>query len=298
MGWKGFSPLLQRKAPIGRRWRHWPRSGKSSASYPADPGPARPRPLSRYLRCSWSRQKVDPARIALAAPTGKSAARLKESIGTMSETLGSADAIKEHIPHEVSTIHRLLGPIAGSVRFRYSDKNPLPYDVVIVDEASMVALPLMAKLAAALKPDARLILLGDRDQLASVEAGAALGDMCGAGQQEVFSTEFSDLFFELTGDRIPPAPPDELLPPLADSLVVLKKNYRFPADSGIGAAGRAVNAGNGEDAIAILKGDQRRYCLARCTKTRGYQKGADRCRHRRVRQVSRGRDGCGSAWAF
>ncbi len=219
------------------------------------PGTGKTSTVVKILSLLLEQAKNGPARIALAAPTGKAAARLKESIGTMSETLGSADAIIERIPREVSTIHRLLGPIAGSVHFRYSDKNPLPFDVVIVDEASMVALPLMAKLAAALKPDTRLILLGDRDQLASVEAGAALGDMCGAGQQEVFSNEFSDLFFELTGDRIPPAPPDERLPPLADSLVVLKKNYRFPADSGIGAAGRAVNAGNGEDAIAILKGD-------------------------------------------
>lgn len=220
------------------------------------PGTGKTSTVVKILALLLEQAGNDPARIALAAPTGKAAARLKESIGTMTETIDSADAIIENIPREVSTIHRLLGPVAGSVRFRYSNKNPLPYDVVIVDEASMVALPLMAKLAAALKPDTRLILLGDRDQLASVEAGAALGDMCGAGQLEVFSTEFSDLFFELTGDRIPSAPPGELLPPLADSLVVLKKNYRFPADSGIGTAGRAVNAGNGEDAIAILKGDR------------------------------------------
>ncbi|MEI8191953.1 MAG: AAA family ATPase, partial [candidate division NC10 bacterium] len=200
----------------------------------------------KILALLLEQAKAASVRIALAAPTGKSAMRLKESIGLMKETLDCADSIKEHIPHEVSTIHRLLGSIRGSVRFRYSDKNPLPYDVVIIDEASMVALPLMAKLAAALKQDARLILIGDRDQLASVEAGAVLGDMCGGGRQEMFSPEFGNLFVNLACAKIPVAAPGELLPPLTDSLVILKKNYRFLADSGIGAAGRAVNAGKGE----------------------------------------------------
>lgn len=219
------------------------------------PGTGKTSTVVKILALLLEQAQSAPLRIALAAPTGKAASRLKESIGTMSDTLGCAEAIIENIPREVSTIHRLLGPIAGSVRFRYSDKNPLPFDVVIIDEASMVALPLMAKLATALKPDARLILLGDRNQLASVEAGAALGDMCGAGQHEIFSTEFSDLVFNLTGDRIPPAIPYERLPVLGDSLVVLKKNYRFSPGSGIGAAARAVNAGNGEDVIAIVKSD-------------------------------------------
>lgn len=219
------------------------------------PGTGKTSTVVKILALLLEQTKSEAMRVALAAPTGKSAARLKESIGLMKDTLDCADSVKERIPHEVSTIHRLLGPIAGSVRFRYSDKNPLPYDVVIIDEASMVALPLMAKLAAALKPDARLIILGDRDQLSSVEAGAALGDMCGGGQQEIFSPKFGDLFADLSGARIPTAPPGQVLPPLADSLVILKKNYRFPDDSGIGAAGRAVNAGKGADVMAILKGD-------------------------------------------
>ena len=219
------------------------------------PGTGKTSTVIKILALLLEQKKAETVRIALAAPTGKSAMRLKESIGLMKETLDCADSIKEHIPQDVSTIHRLLGSIRGSVRFRYSDKNSLPYDAVIIDEASMVALPLMAKLAAALKQDARLILIGDRDQLASVEAGAVLGDMCGGGRQEMFSPEFSNLFAKLAGKEIPVAAPGELLPPLTDSLVILKKNYRFPADSGIGAAGRAVNAGKGEDAIAMFKGN-------------------------------------------
>lgn len=219
------------------------------------PGTGKTSTVIKILALLLEQEEVGPVRIALAAPTGKSAMRLKESIGLMKETLDCVDSIKKLIPHDVATIHRLLGPIAGSVRFRYSGKNPLPYDAVIVDEASMVALPLMAKLAAALKQDARLILIGDRDQLASVEAGAVLGDMCGGGRQEIFSPEFGDLFADLACARIPTAPPGERLPPLTDSLVILKKNYRFPDDSGIGSVGRAVNAGQGEEAISMLKGN-------------------------------------------
>ncbi|MCX5832159.1 MAG: exodeoxyribonuclease V subunit alpha [Deltaproteobacteria bacterium] len=219
------------------------------------PGTGKTSTVVKILALLLEQANGESLRVALAAPTGKSAARLREAVSSMKDALDCADSVKALIPNEVSTIHRLLGPIAGSVHFRYSDENLLPYDVVIIDEASMIALPLMAKMAAALKPDAGLIILGDRDQLSSVEAGAVLGDMCGGGQQEIFSPEFGDLFAEVSGARIPTAPPGQVSPPLTDSLVILKKNYRFPDDSGIGAAGRAVNAGKSADALAILKGD-------------------------------------------
>ncbi|UFS70143.1 exodeoxyribonuclease V subunit alpha [Geomonas sp. RF6] len=189
-------------------------------------------------------------RIALAAPTGKAAARLKDSIRGMKEKLDTSAEIRALIPEEVSTIHRLLGVRAGSFRFRHSEDNPLPFDVVIIDEASMVALPLMAKLATALKPDARFILLGDRDQLASVEAGAALGDICGGGRREPFSEAFSAFAERVAGEVLPPYEPGSCL---TDSLVVLKKNYRFGSESGIGASARAVNAGEGRSALSLLR---------------------------------------------
>ncbi len=192
-------------------------------------------------------------RIALAAPTGKSAARLKESIRLMKERLDCRAEVKDLIPEEVTTIHRLLGVRKDSVRFRHGEENLLPHDVVIVDEASMVALPLMAKLAVALRAGARLILLGDRDQLASVEAGAALGDICGGGRQEPFSVGFAEYVNRVAGEKIAADSPGSAVPPLSDSLVVLKRNYRFAADSGIGAVARAVNAGDGAGAIALLK---------------------------------------------
>ena len=200
----------------------------------------------------------DPARklrIALAAPTGKAAARLKDSISSMKNRLPCADEVKLQIPADVSTIHRLLGAISGSVQFRHSAENPLPHDVVIVDEASMVALPLMAKLVTALRPDARLILLGDRDQLASVEAGAVLGDLCGNRSAESYSSDFCDLVHRLTGSTLQGASDAESAPALADVLVVLKKNYRFLSSSGIGVLASELNAGNGDRALALLCSD-------------------------------------------
>jgi exodeoxyribonuclease V alpha subunit len=191
-------------------------------------------------------------RIALAAPTGKAAARLNESISRMKEGLTCSAAVREQIPINVSSIHRLLGSISGSVRFRYSVENQLPFDVVIIDEASMVDLPLMAKLVTALKEDARLILLGDRDQLASVEAGAVLGDLCSVGRQESFSPDFCQLVKRLTGGVIEESATKESNPSPTDHLVILKQNYRFQAGSGIGILAAAINAGDGEQAVNLL----------------------------------------------
>ncbi len=121
-----------------------------------------------------------PLTIALAAPTGKAAMRLQESIGEGLEKEESSTfipATKQVIPKEVSTIHRLLGAKPASPYFKHHAKNPLIYDLVVIDEASMVDLALMSKLVDALKSNARLILLGDKDQLASVESGAVLNDL-------------------------------------------------------------------------------------------------------------------------
>jgi len=183
-------------------------------------------------------------RIALAAPTGKAAARLKESImGGVS----CADEVRALIPEDVFTLHRLLGYLKGSCSFRHNRENPLPYDIVIVDEASMVSLPLMAKLVDALRHDTRLVLLGDRDQLASVEAGAVLGDICDTGGSHGFSPGFAALAAELSGDLLPV---QESIGPLGDAVVLLRKSYRFSSAGGIGTVGALVNAGDGAAAFA------------------------------------------------
>ena len=115
--------------------------------------------------------------MALAAPTGKAAARLTEAVAAV--TPGARRRDRDRLGTlTASTLHRLLGWRPGARgRFRHDRANRLPYDVVVVDEASMVSLTLMARLAEALRPDARLVLVGDPDQLASVEAGAVLGDL-------------------------------------------------------------------------------------------------------------------------
>ena len=118
-----------------------------------------------------------PLVIALAAPTGKAAMRLQESIGFSKAALPCPETIKSHIPETVTTLHRLLGAMPPSPYFRHDAATPLVYDLIVVDEASMVDLALMSKLLDALKPGARLILLGDKDQLASVESGAVLADL-------------------------------------------------------------------------------------------------------------------------
>lgn len=217
------------------------------------PGTGKTSTVVKILALLLEQAKGEKLHIALAAPTGKSAARLKESIRLMKEKLDCSAEIRGQIPEDVTTIHRLLGVRSGSVRFRYSEENLLPFDVVIVDEASMVALPLMAKLALALKPDARVILLGDRDQLASVEAGAALGDICGGGRLAPYSLGFQAFVANVAGERLEAMATanSERFP--YDSLTVLKKNYRFAGESGIGEAARAVNAGDGASALQLLK---------------------------------------------
>lgn len=120
---------------------------------------------------------VKPLHIALAAPTGKAAMRLQESITNSKSALRCEQEIKQVLPENVTTIHRLLGAKPPSPYFRYNEKNLLPYDLIVIDEASMIDLAMMSKLVSAIKPTARLILLGDKEQLASVEAGTVLSDL-------------------------------------------------------------------------------------------------------------------------
>jgi len=137
-----------------------------------------------------------PLLIALAAPTGKAAMRLQESIGFNKAALPCTVTIKSAIPETVMTLHRLLGAKPPSPYFRHNAKQPLVYDLVVVDEASMVDLALMSKLVDALKPNARLILLGDKDQLASVESGAVLADLTMALPQQTLELQKSHRFEE------------------------------------------------------------------------------------------------------
>lgn len=179
--------------------------------------------------------------IKLVAPTGKAAARLTESIGAAVQSLAVEKIVKDHIPTQSSTIHRLLGSIPNRVEFRHHRDNPLHLDVLVVDEASMVDLPMMARLLDAMPPHAKLILLGDRDQLASVEAGAVLGDICSFAEQG-YSQSQGQLLSKLTGYQLAAGQGDTAAA-VADSLCMLRKSYRFHAQSGIGQLAKAINAG-------------------------------------------------------
>jgi len=192
-------------------------------------------------------------RIALAAPTGKAAARLQEAVKNAKTALPCSQEIKDKLPEEASTIHRLLRSVPDSAYFRHDADNPLPVDVVVIDEASMVDLALMAKLVAAIPSSARLILLGDKDQLASVEAGAVLADICNAGAQRAFSREFRSQFAEIAGNKLPPEAVSTSPSELGDCIVELQKNYRFGEQSGIYRLSQAVNDGDAERAIESLR---------------------------------------------
>lgn len=212
------------------------------------PGTGKTSTVLRILALLTGQTGDRPPRIALAAPTGKAAARLQESIRAAKPALELKAGRLAQIPEEASTLHRLLGGRPDSVYFRHHRDNPLPLDVLVVDEVSMVGLALLAKTVDALPAGARLILLGDKDQLASVEAGAVLGEMCaGAGR---FSPDFRERLAALTGEALPRG--RVVSSPLSDAIVLLRHSYRFGAASGIGALARAVNEGKATAAAALL----------------------------------------------
>jgi len=217
------------------------------------PGTGKSTLTAKIIALILKQREGSGTRIAICAPTGKAAARLQEAIQNGKETLSLEETVKEAMPTEASTIHRLLGTIPGSPYFRHNRQNPLPVDMVIVDEASMVDLALMSKLVQALPQDARLILLGDKDQLASVEAGAVLGDICDTGRPHGFSRGLLNRFREITGHPGEICPENNGGPVIRDSVVELKKNYRFGRESGIRAVSQAVNQGDGNQALRILK---------------------------------------------
>jgi exodeoxyribonuclease V alpha subunit len=188
------------------------------------PGTGKTTTVSRLL--ALLREQHPEWRIALAAPTGKAAARLEEAVRSSTALLPAEDRARLG-ELSATTLHRLLGwrPEARS-RFRHDRSNRLPVEVVVVDEASMVSLTMMARLLEALRPATRLVLVGDPDQLASVEAGAVLGDLV---------------------DRSPGAPAARV------AVAALTTNRRFPETSGIALLAAAVQEGRGADALAVLR---------------------------------------------
>ncbi|XTZ39200.1 exodeoxyribonuclease V subunit alpha [Salmonella enterica] len=215
------------------------------------PGTGKTTTVAKLLAALIQMAKGEKCRICLAAPTGKAAARLTESLGKALRQLPLTTGQKALLPEEASTLHRLLGAQPGSQRLRHHAGNPLHLDVLVVDEASMIDLPMMARLIDALPPHARVIFLGDRDQLASVEAGAVLGDIC-AWVNAGYTTERAAQLSRLTGIALP-AGEGHAASALRDSLCLLQKSYRFGNDSGIGQLAVAVNRGDKKATLAVFK---------------------------------------------
>ncbi|NNF98040.1 MAG: exodeoxyribonuclease V subunit alpha [Desulfobacteraceae bacterium] len=218
------------------------------------PGTGKTTTVATILAVLIENAAPTPLNIYLCAPTGKASVRLKEAMIKARESLNCGDYVKANMPVEAGTIHRLLRPIPGSPYFRFDQSNPLPADVVIVDEASMVDLALMAKLIRALQHHTRLILVGDKDQLSSVEAGSVLGDICNRDTRKGFTKRFGALIESTIKVKLPcedsTAGVDS---DLHDHIVSLEKNYRFNDHSGIGALSRAVRRMDANKADELLK---------------------------------------------
>ncbi len=190
-----------------------------------------------------------PLRVLLAAPTGKAAARMTESVRANWQSLPEAFQREEWRPEEARTLHRLLGSRPGSRHFRHQRHNPVQADVIIIDEASMIDLQMMQALICGLDPHTRLVLLGDKDQLSSVEPGAVFGDLCQGAERTGFDPELADWLEAVSGEQVERAVAAKTSP-LAGQTVMLRQARRFNAD--IAALALAVNAGEAERAAELL----------------------------------------------
>lgn len=214
------------------------------------PGTGKTTTVVRLLAALLEQPGCEHLAIGLAAPTGKAAARMAEAIRNAKAELPVSEAIKAALPDEARTLHRLLGSRGDSPQVRHHAANPLALDVLVVDEASMVDLALMAKLLDALPPIARLILLGDKDQLCAVEAGAVFAELCeGRG----FDAQAASELQRITGQQVPVSQPSSQL---GDAVVLLTHSHRFAGDSGIGELARRINGGDVSGTLNLLKEDR------------------------------------------
>jgi exodeoxyribonuclease V alpha subunit len=193
-----------------------------------------------------------PPLVGLAAPTGKAAARLEEAVHGEARRMNIPADVRARIQSVgASTLHRLLGRRPDSAsRFRYDRHNHLPHDVLIVDETSMIPLSLMARLTEAVRPDARLVLVGDPEQLASVEAGAVLGDLVGPALQALQMTPEARGELEKVTGTPPLAARARPHGGIGDGIVILRSNHRFSGH--LATLALAVRAGEDDQVIDLL----------------------------------------------
>ncbi|MBU2855528.1 exodeoxyribonuclease V subunit alpha [Acidithiobacillus ferrooxidans] len=215
------------------------------------PGTGKTYTAARFMALLMATSST-PLRIVLAAPTGKAAVRIDESLQSAVGTLPQLSQIPDMTAafarlRPARTLHSLLGARPDSRRFRHDAANPLELDVLVVDEASMIHQEMMAALLRALPPAARLILLGDQDQLASVEAGAVLAELSlGSGKYDAETCHYMQ-----ASCGAAPQPGDNGPSPLAANIIRLQRSHRFNAE--IGALADAVHGGHPETAVRILQ---------------------------------------------
>lgn len=227
------------------------------------PGTGKTYTAARMLAMLWAAHPgPQPLRVGLAAPTGKAAARLRQAIERTLLSLrarlprvvrgsGQDAQVPESLPSGFGpalTLHKLLGARPGTRRFAHDAQHPLDLDVLLVDEASMVHLELMDALLEALPPNTRVVLLGDRDQLASVEAGSVLADLCAGAEGVGWPLQSVEWVRSISGQALPIA-----AGPVAahrQQTVTLSRTHRFAG--GIGALAAAVNRGDAAASIELL----------------------------------------------
>ena len=242
------------------------------------PGTGKTTTVTRLLALltELAQQQGSAPTIKLVAPTGKAAARLTESIGGALARINCHESVREKIPTQAGTLHRLLGVLPGKSGFIHNQNNRLHLDILVVDEASMIDLPLMSQLLAALPDHARLILLGDRDQLSSVEAGSVLGDICLAAASG-YSAQQVNLLETLTDHPIHSSARSAADHRVSDSLCLLRKSYRFDAQSGIGSLAKAVNGEDLKTLASLFSGDFTDIALLPVAESSDYQRLIQHC---------------------
>lgn len=197
------------------------------------PGTGKTTTISRILclliEQFLAQKKGGQFQIALAAPTGKAAVRMMDALRHAQQLVNLPQAVIDQLPKQASTLHKLLGYKHNSVQFKHTRNNPLQVNVVLIDESSMIDIALMSKLVEAVPKEAKLILVGDKDQLSSVETGSVFADIC-AGIKDT------------------------------QNIVSLQKNWRFSQDSAIGQLAQAINNGDSKNVLAILKDEKSSEC--------------------------------------
>lgn len=222
------------------------------------PGTGKTTTIARVLVLLIAQSRLrdlPPPRIALAAPTGRAAERMAQSVRNVADALRTLPLIDgawcDALPVTGQTLHRLLGTIPGHPQFRHDAGNPLPFDVVIVDEASMIDLPLMCKLTDAIAPGSRLVLLGDRHQLPSIEAGDVLAAVTdAAGDPSVMPASLATILAPLLGEFETSAPPQPLL---AGHRVHMQRGHRQSESLDLAPLANAVRDGDADAAVALLR---------------------------------------------